>query len=125
MLECQYIYTQIQLHCCVFALQRIGNSGGLGGAFGFLWALGVPFPYPEGKPWAASWQQRVGGQAWGGGDWECMGTCTLTRNCPARIVEGVSDCAASLDALRTVNFAHSLDTRRASAQKRTGSVKQR
>jgi hypothetical protein len=40
-------------------LQRIGNSGGLGGAFGFMWALGVPFPYPEGKPWTSSLQQRV------------------------------------------------------------------
>jgi hypothetical protein len=24
-----------------------------------MWALGVPFPYPEGKPWSASWEQRV------------------------------------------------------------------
>jgi hypothetical protein len=41
--------------------RRIGNSGGLGGAFGFLWALGCPFPYPEGKPWTSSWQQQVWG----------------------------------------------------------------
>ena len=27
---------------------RVGNSGGLGGAFGLLWAIGAPFPYPEG-----------------------------------------------------------------------------
>lgn len=39
--------------------RRIGNSGGLGGGFGFLWAIGCPFPYPEGKPWEASWQLRL------------------------------------------------------------------
>ncbi|KAI8466288.1 MAG: hypothetical protein J3K34DRAFT_434302 [Monoraphidium minutum] len=39
--------------------RRVGNTGGLGGAFGMLWAIGVPFPYPEGKPWESSWQQRL------------------------------------------------------------------
>eukprot|EP00775_Hariotina_reticulata_P004521 gene4521-4773_t len=39
--------------------RRIGNTGGLGGAFGFLYAIGCPFPYPEGKPWDSSWQQRM------------------------------------------------------------------
>lgn len=38
-------------------------SGGLGGAFGFLWATGVRFPYPEGRPWESSWQQRVRARA--------------------------------------------------------------
>eukprot|EP00878_Enallax_costatus_P012594 GHUV01013153.1.p1 GENE.GHUV01013153.1~~GHUV01013153.1.p1 ORF type:complete len:352 (+),score=80.90 GHUV01013153.1:233-1288(+) len=39
--------------------RRLGNSGGLGGAFGFFWAVSCPLPYPEGKPWSSSWQQRV------------------------------------------------------------------
>lgn len=39
--------------------RRLGNSGGLGGAFGMLWAVGMPFPYPEGRPWQSSWQQAV------------------------------------------------------------------
>jgi hypothetical protein len=39
--------------------RRLGNSGGLGGAFGFFWAIGCPLPYPEGKPWSSSWQQRL------------------------------------------------------------------
>jgi hypothetical protein len=39
--------------------RRVGNTGGLGGAFGLLAAVGVPFPYPEGHSWASSWQQRV------------------------------------------------------------------
>lgn len=39
--------------------RRLGNSGGLGGAFGFFWAIGCPLPYPEGKPWASSLQQRL------------------------------------------------------------------
>ena len=39
--------------------RRVGNSGGLGGAFGLLYAIGQPFPYPEGKPWRSSLRQRV------------------------------------------------------------------
>lgn len=39
--------------------RRLGNTNGLGGAFGFLWAIGCPFPYPEGKPWKSSWQQTL------------------------------------------------------------------
>lgn len=39
--------------------RRLGNTGGLGGAFGFFWGIGCPLPYPEGKPWSSSWQQRV------------------------------------------------------------------
>lgn len=39
--------------------RRLGNTGGLGGAFGLLYAIGCPFPYPEGRPWSSSWQQRV------------------------------------------------------------------
>eukprot|EP00879_Flechtneria_rotunda_P000206 GHRR01000279.1.p1 GENE.GHRR01000279.1~~GHRR01000279.1.p1 ORF type:complete len:362 (+),score=75.18 GHRR01000279.1:203-1288(+) len=39
--------------------RRQGNTDGLGGAFGLLYAIGCPFPYPEGKPWLSSWQQRL------------------------------------------------------------------
>jgi hypothetical protein len=39
--------------------RRLGNTGGLGGAFGFFWGIGCPLPYPEGKPWSSSWQQRL------------------------------------------------------------------
>jgi hypothetical protein len=39
--------------------RRLGNTGGLGGAFGLLYAIGCPFPYPEGHPWQSSWQQTV------------------------------------------------------------------
>jgi hypothetical protein len=35
------------------------DTGGLGGAFGILAACGRPFPFPEGRPWRSSWQQRV------------------------------------------------------------------
>jgi len=34
--------------------RRIGNTGGLGGLFGFLYAIGHPLPFPEGKPWSSS-----------------------------------------------------------------------
>ena len=39
--------------------RRQGNTGGLGGAFGFMWAVGKPFPAPEGKPYKRSWQFRL------------------------------------------------------------------
>eukprot|EP00977_Amphora_coffeiformis_P003591 scaffold701_cov158-Amphora_coffeaeformis.AAC.19 len=39
--------------------RRQGNTGGLGGAFGFMWAVGRPFPAPEGKPYKRSWQFRL------------------------------------------------------------------
>lgn len=34
----------------------VGNSGGLGGVFGILYALGKPLPFPEARPWKKSWQ---------------------------------------------------------------------
>uniref|UniRef100_A0A7S0SP81 Uncharacterized protein n=1 Tax=Mantoniella antarctica TaxID=81844 RepID=A0A7S0SP81_9CHLO len=34
--------------------KQIGNSGGLGGVFGILYAVGSPLPFPEGKPWSKS-----------------------------------------------------------------------
>ena len=39
--------------------RRQGNTGGLGGAFGFMWAVGKPFPAPEWKPYKRSWQFRL------------------------------------------------------------------
>jgi hypothetical protein len=53
--------TMLAACLCMYAVQRLGNTGGLGGAFGLLHAIGVDFPYPEGKPWQSSWQQMVSG----------------------------------------------------------------
>ncbi|KAG2424116.1 hypothetical protein HXX76_014790 [Chlamydomonas incerta] len=39
--------------------RRIGNTGGLGGAVGLMWALGAPLPAPEGRPWSPSLQLRL------------------------------------------------------------------
>jgi hypothetical protein len=39
--------------------RRQGNTGGLGGAFGFMYAIGKPFPAPEGRPYKKSWQFRL------------------------------------------------------------------
>lgn len=36
--------------------RRIGNTGGLGGMFGFFYAVGSPLPFPEAKPMKKSWQ---------------------------------------------------------------------
>merc|ERR1711879_433450 len=36
-----------------------GNTGGLGGVFGILYAIGKPLPFPECKPWTASWQFKA------------------------------------------------------------------
>lgn len=33
-----------------------GNTGGLGGVFGLLYAIGQPLPFPEAKPYQKSWQ---------------------------------------------------------------------
>ncbi len=37
----------------------IGNTGGMGGLFGLLYAIGKPFPFPEAKPYTRSWQFRL------------------------------------------------------------------
>ncbi|KXZ45656.1 hypothetical protein GPECTOR_52g55 [Gonium pectorale] len=37
----------------------VGNTDGLGGAFGLMWALGCPLPAPEGRPWSPSLQLRL------------------------------------------------------------------
>ncbi|KAL1496228.1 hypothetical protein AB1Y20_016191 [Prymnesium parvum] len=39
--------------------RRIGNTGGLGGAFGFFYGVGKPLPFPECKPYKPSIQLRV------------------------------------------------------------------
>ena len=36
-----------------------GNTGGLGGAFGFFYGVGKPLPFPEGKPYKKSLQRRI------------------------------------------------------------------
>lgn len=36
-----------------------GNTGGLGGAFGFFYGVGRPLPFPEGKPYKMSFRRRV------------------------------------------------------------------
>lgn len=45
--------------------RAIGNTGGLGGLYGILYALGKPLPFPEANPWKKSFQydlfQKVGG----------------------------------------------------------------
>lgn len=39
--------------------RRIGNTGGLGGAFGLMYGIGIPLPVPEGRPLAPSWQLQL------------------------------------------------------------------
>eukprot|EP00930_Biecheleria_cincta_P039528 TRINITY_DN27168_c0_g1_i1.p1 TRINITY_DN27168_c0_g1~~TRINITY_DN27168_c0_g1_i1.p1 ORF type:complete len:254 (-),score=38.76 TRINITY_DN27168_c0_g1_i1:298-1059(-) len=39
--------------------RRIGNTGGLGGVYGILYAIGKPFPFPEARPWKMSWQYSL------------------------------------------------------------------
>lgn len=34
--------------------RRIGNTGGLGGIYGILYAIGKPLPFPEARPWKMS-----------------------------------------------------------------------
>ena len=55
-LPCLALVRPPQLPCCC---QRVGNTGGLGGAFGLMWALGSPLPAPEGRPWSPSLQLRL------------------------------------------------------------------
>lgn len=39
--------------------REMGNSGGMGGLFGPLYAIGRGFPFPEAKPYSKSWQFKV------------------------------------------------------------------
>jgi hypothetical protein len=36
-----------------------GNTGGLGGAFGFFYGVGRPLPFPEGKPYKFSFRRSI------------------------------------------------------------------
>merc|ERR1712032_332092 len=38
--------------------RRVGNTGGLGGIYGILWAVGKPFPFPEANPHKQSLRMR-------------------------------------------------------------------
>jgi len=38
--------------------RSVGNTGGLGGIFGFLYAAGKPLPFPEANPWRMSKRYR-------------------------------------------------------------------
>ena len=39
--------------------KQVGNSGGLGGVFGPLYAIGKGLPFPEARPWSPSLQYRL------------------------------------------------------------------
>lgn len=39
--------------------RRVGNTGGLGGAFGFFYGVGRPLPIPECRPYSRSWQFKA------------------------------------------------------------------
>lgn len=39
--------------------KQVGNSGGMGGIFGPLYAIGKPLPFPEARPWSPSIQYRL------------------------------------------------------------------
>lgn len=39
--------------------RRLGNTGGLGGAFGYMYGVGKGLPIPECKPYKRSWQFRL------------------------------------------------------------------
>lgn len=43
--------------------RRVGNTGGLGGAFAFFYGVGKPLPIPECQPYKKSWQFRLLGLA--------------------------------------------------------------
>ncbi|XRB03451.1 GONST5 protein [Pycnococcus provasolii] len=39
--------------------KQLGNTGGLGGVFGILYAIGYGLPFPEAQPWEKSWQYAL------------------------------------------------------------------
>mmetsp|Transcript_59867 Transcript_59867/g.106452 ORF Transcript_59867/g.106452 Transcript_59867/m.106452 type:complete len:280 (-) Transcript_59867:63-902(-) len=39
--------------------RQVGNTGGLGGIYGILWAVGKPFPFPEANPRRPSLRSRI------------------------------------------------------------------
>ena len=47
---------QVTKYTIGYAMDKdLGNTGGLGGIFGILYALGKPLPFPEAQPWRKSW----------------------------------------------------------------------
>jgi len=50
---------QVTLFNVGYVIDRtVGNTGGLGGAFGFFWATGNPLPFPECQPFKGSLQMQ-------------------------------------------------------------------
>lgn len=50
---------QVTLFNVGYVIDRtVGNTGGLGGAFGFFWGTGNPLPFPECQPFKGSVQMR-------------------------------------------------------------------
>ena len=50
---------QLTLFNVGYVIDRtVGNTGGLGGAFGFFWGTGNPLPFPECQPFKGSLQLR-------------------------------------------------------------------
>ena len=39
--------------------REVGNTGGLGGLYGVLYAIGKPLPFPEANPWRMSTRYRL------------------------------------------------------------------
>merc|ERR1712127_418854 len=39
--------------------RNVGNTGGLGGLYGILYAIGRPLPFPEANPWKPSLSYRA------------------------------------------------------------------
>ena len=39
--------------------RQVGNTGGLGGLYGILYAIGKPLPFPEAQPWQMSKRYRL------------------------------------------------------------------
>ena len=39
--------------------RRVGNTGGLGGLYGVLYAIGKPLPFPEAQPWKMSKRYKL------------------------------------------------------------------
>ena len=37
----------------------VGNTGGLGGLYGVLYAIGKPLPFPEAQPWQISLRYQL------------------------------------------------------------------
>ena len=39
--------------------RHVGNTGGLGGLYGIMYAIGKPLPFPEARPWKMSKRYRL------------------------------------------------------------------